>query len=871
MQCALRRAFLATALVVTSGLVPLAQQPQRSQADLQRDVSAAERLAISGKNAEAVPAFQAVVDAARAGGFEAEEGRALCGLGESMRELAQYAQALPNFRRCLEIAERLGNDQAIGRALLLISYSLDLDGKMSEAAEYAERAVALYVRLEDPRGRARARTQLVRVGKFTAEEEGSIRRQVIDDARLAGERGLEAQALHSWGDRLFTVGRYVDAFDTLTQARDLFEELGNTDALGTTYTSLGRVYRAHGRLDEALKCQQTALALHEKSGSPFELMQSHNAVAVVLQSMGDLSGAREHFESALVIARRASSPRIQDFLNANIASLLLDQGEFEKAARTYEEVIARGLDSYPSLRYSSLSAAYLGLHRIEDAITAAGRALEACRDETTQCTTALERRAAAYSAAKRDAEARADIRRALETIETVRAKLVPEDFFKQNFHNVQQSVYSAGIAIAFDRHDDRESLDTAELASSRAFIDLLAARGAPPKNLPAGADLTLRGATATGDLPSAATATPADADDLAAIARRLRSTVVAYWPADDALFIWVVRADGRIAARRVEISRARLVELIAATGSERAGKRPWRQLYDALVAPIRDRLPRTPGALLTVIPHGVLANLTFAALPSRDGRYLLEDYAIHYAPAGAVLQFTAGMRRAGARRGAALLVADPATVPGSPLDPPLPRLPGSRREVASIAGVMPRGRVTLLEGSDATEPRVTAAAANKAIVHFATHAIVRDEAPNDSYLAFGPGGASTTGLLTAREVYGLRLSADLVVLSACRSGGGGVTGDGVATFARAFIYAGTPSLIVSLWDVADEPASRLLPAFYRNWMAGAEIGEEPQLRAAQAARLRRAGTVRVETRAGPIILPENPRFWAGFILIGEPE
>jgi CHAT domain-containing protein len=179
--------------------------------------------------------------------------------------------------------------------------------------------------------------------------------------------------------------------------------------------------------------------------------------------------------------------------------------------------------------------------------------------------------------------------------------------------------------------------------------------------------------------------------------------------------------------------------------------------------------------------------------------------------------------------------------------------------------------VTLLEGRDATEPRVTAAAAGKAIVHFATHAIVRDEAPNESYLAFGPGGDSTTGLLTAREVYGLRLNADLVVLSACRSGGGRVTGDGIATFARAFLYAGTPSLVVSLWDVADEPASRLLPAFYGTWLGGASKARS--LRRAQLRLLAdlRAGTVRVDTRAGPVVLPEHPMFWAGFVLIGEPE
>jgi CHAT domain-containing protein len=179
--------------------------------------------------------------------------------------------------------------------------------------------------------------------------------------------------------------------------------------------------------------------------------------------------------------------------------------------------------------------------------------------------------------------------------------------------------------------------------------------------------------------------------------------------------------------------------------------------------------------------------------------------------------------------------------------------------------------VTVLEGGNASEPRVTSAAPAKAIVHLATHAIVRDDAPNDSYLAFGVGGASTTGLLTARDVYDLRLNADLVVLSACRSGGGPVTGDGIATFARAFIYAGTPSLVVSLWDVADAPTSRLLPAFYRTWLAGASKARS--LRRAQLQLLAdlRAGKVRVDTKAGPIVLPEHPMFWAGFVLIGEPK
>jgi CHAT domain-containing protein len=164
-------------------------------------------------------------------------------------------------------------------------------------------------------------------------------------------------------------------------------------------------------------------------------------------------------------------------------------------------------------------------------------------------------------------------------------------------------------------------------------------------------------------------------------------------------------------------------------------------------------------------------------------------------------------------------------------------------------------------------------APGKAVLHFATHAIVRNDDPSGSFLALGatPGGTDSDGRLTAQEVYSWELTADLVVLSACRSGDGRVTGDGVATFARAFIYAGAPSVVVSLWDVADEPTNQLLPDFYRAWFGG--VSKARALRGAQLQLLRalRSGKVQVHTAAGLVTLPEHPALWAGFALIGEPE
>jgi CHAT domain-containing protein len=303
----------------------------------------------------------------------------------------------------------------------------------------------------------------------------------------------------------------------------------------------------------------------------------------------------------------------------------------------------------------------------------------------------------------------------------------------------------------------------------------------------------------------------------------------------------------------------------------------WRALYTLLIAPVKADLPNGDGALLTVVPHDVLSSLSFAALQDAKGRYLIEDFTLHYAAAGALFQFT-GERRPRARPAALLMVADPNAARRSTLDAPLPRLPGARIEAAAIARQLPATRVLSLTDAAATESAVRQYAPSRSVLHFAAHAIVSSDDPFGSYLALGrpaagaaADGYATDGVFTAQDIYTLPLAADLVVLSACRSASGTVAGDGVASFARAFVYAGAASVIASVWDVADEPSNRLLPAFYRAWLGGAT--KASALRQAQLRLLAdlRAGRVTVKTPVGLVPVPEHPVFWAGFGLFGEAE
>ena len=918
--------------IAIGGIVARAQQPSslivRAE-EVDELLQSAETLLRAQQHTQALGSFERALEGARRLRLEMQEAHALVAVGEIEFGLGRYAHVRDRAIKSVEIYERLAGaasapaldtiNSGVGRSNLLLSMILEREGNdRAQARQRAERAIAAYEAAGDRRGRAAATLQLVR-GIDLGEQERALSDRTIADARAVSDRVLEARALHTFGDHLFNTGSYAESLEKLQAAAALFEATGSEVALGTTYNSLGRVYRAHGRLDAALASQLKALAIHEKSDAPFSHLQSVNAVAVTYEALGDTSRARIYFERALALAEQSSTPRIQDFLRANFAAMLLEDGEYQRVVDLLEGVIARGLDAYPSLRMGELSYALSRLGRHDAALVWAQKAVEACGNrETATCIWMLDRRAEAHAGLGNDEAALADLQAAMTRVESMRSRLVPADFFKQQFHLAQEGLYSHAIKLQVRGGRFSEALETAERARARAFIDLLASRdltiapsgGVQHDGIPRGATasidaepLVFRGAPRSGpDGPTSADALLSDTvvpaaslKDLVATAGRLGSTLVAYWVARDQVFIWVASANGAVRVSQVAVRPSKLLELIRATtpfsadGPTPAERRiaavttrgaasiaiqapasqAWRELYDLLIKPVRDALPRSPGALLTIVPHGPLGALSFAGLQDERGQYLLERFTLHYAPAGAALQFTAARRRPAARQGRMLMVADPVPPTLSNLDNPLPRLPGARDESRAIAALIPRARIARFEGEAARERDVREASANKAVLHFATHAIVRDDDPFSSFLALSRSG-DDDGLLTAQEIYRLRLDADLVVLSACRSAGGRVTGDGIATFARAFLYAGAPSVVASLWDVADEPTNRLIPDFYRSWLAGASKARA--LRAAQLTLLKelRSGRVKIDTPAGLVSIPEHPVFWAGFALIGEP-
>lgn len=396
--------------------------------------------------------------------------------------------------------------------------------------------------------------------------------------------------------------------------------------------------------------------------------------------------------------------------------------------------------------------------------------------------------------------------------------------------------------------------------------------------------------------------------------------LVSYWLSEERVFAWVV-VESAIHLVHIPTTQAELEEQVsryleplraprraedaALRGSEsrhlELGQTLYRQLIGALpAAALRARR-------LIVVPDGVLHYLPFESLvidcPDMKAgvsqvddketihavyatcRYLgLEHSLIYSTSAGAFLGLRERHRQrhlqrhsqrpsAAADRPELLAFApefartDPPTVPAELRGALYGRAPlaHAREEVRRIAGYFSRASVRF--DLQASESRLKDEVGRYRLLHLATHGLVSDDFPMSSGVLLAAGDGDD-GLLQAHEVLGLELSADIVTLSACRTGRGRLRrGEGVVGLSRAFLAAGASSVVVSLWDVDDRATPLFMEAFYEQIAAGV-AAPEAMLKARRTL-FRQTTEARLVFRQRPMAYA-HPRFWASFVVAGNP-
>ncbi|NES25353.1 MAG: CHAT domain-containing protein [Symploca sp. SIO3E6] len=296
-----------------------------------------------------------------------------------------------------------------------------------------------------------------------------------------------------------------------------------------------------------------------------------------------------------------------------------------------------------------------------------------------------------------------------------------------------------------------------------------------------------------------------------------------------------------------------VTDVTAKVESRRANHSRLQKLHQLLIEPIADLLPTKPETSVIFIPHKEIFLVPFPALQDAAGKYLIEKHTILTAPAIQVLDLTHKQRQHVSSSAKDILVVGNPTMPQVSFEPgeppqPLAPLPNAEQEAQEIAR---RLRTKAITGSQATKAAVVTQLPKARIIHLATHGLLDDTQGLGSAIALAP-SSKDNGLLTAQEIIDMNLNAELVVLSACNTGQGRITGDGVIGLSRSLIAAGIPSTIVSLWTVPDAPTADLMTDFYKNLQ---HTGDKAQA-------LRQAMLTTMQQHP-------NPRNWAAFTLIGE--
>jgi CHAT domain-containing protein len=434
-------------------------------------------------------------------------------------------------------------------------------------------------------------------------------------------------------------------------------------------------------------------------------------------------------------------------------------------------------------------------------------------------------RARAYLDAGNDKAAESDLLAGIAEVETQREKATSEES-RQTFLNTAVDLYDEAMRMRLRHGEEGAAFDVLETRRARWLLDRFAGDECPD-GTPVETYESLRRKIPSGT----------------AIISYSISQRVDAWVATTAVLkhFTFPRSRDQV-ARDIAEWREAITSRAAAPLQDRLSM----SLYDELIGPMQQELSAVQS--IVVVPDQALANVAFSALlDKRSGRFLIENYAVIVAPSANLYIRCLARSRMLPPNNSVLIVANPALGDDDSLAP----LAGADSEGSEIAGILPNA--SLLRGSEATVTNFLGLARRAGLIHFAGHAQLNPLRPELSSLVFAPDHEGGRSRLYARDIYREHLAAtSLVVLAACDSANGRIDSDSSLSLATAFLAAGAPAAIASLWPVDDATSAQFFGRFYHNIRRG--------MSAAQALREAQISSLRSDAA--------NRAMWAAYQIIG---
>lgn len=805
--------------------------------------------------------------------------------------MGQYYNGISSLERALELSEGMNqslkneNRLTIADNYLALGQLYAVMGKTETSLKYTDRALTIFRQAGEMRGEMEAYLTLASVYS----DQGDLitaSRFAENSLKLAERLGLgTARHYHLMATIASGTGDYEKALryqekalEEAKKTRIAAQIIWATVGMGDIYSELGD-YRHAGQYYRQAREQRDTIGI-----------MAGSLDASIGMRLGDVAGASRYYSSEGSVTGNAIT-------SLRMAELLMNAGKPDSAFY-YLSIAGSAFHSIGNRQ--GLSNTYLLKGKILNdagnysmALAVIDSALRFSEFPDIKWRAWFER-GRVYENSGDDARAVMAYRNAIDIIEKIRGNLTVDEF-RSIFLENKREVYDRLIRLLMKNRMPDEAFRISEQARARAFYDILAGkkidfRGALPGDLVTReqekrlelqnlyrllqrSDAEFQGSIAgrASEMPKVMEEltrvqteyeellrmlklnNPAYAEVIAAepvtiedVQSELneKTALISYWVSEDGLSIWLIKPSGT-EGFQVKTSYGRLYELIElarksiSSNDDKAANYSLKELYNLLIYPVEKHLEGFRD--IVFIPNGPLHFLPFQALKDRNDRYLIDKYNITYSPSASVYTVCNERPVPGGSKFLGVALSD-MPIGGKP------GLPGTEDELKNILPLFSESLSAT--GKNATETFVKRNAGSCSILHLATHGTYNYNQPLYSCLLF-PATDEDDGRLNVWEVLEMKLNAKLVTLSACETGLGNVTrGDEMTGLSRAFLFAGSPSVVVSLWAVADYPTSFLMSAFYRN------LKSYP---ASEALSLAQRETMKKYPQ---------PLYWAPFVLIG---
>ncbi|TAG65462.1 MAG: CHAT domain-containing protein [Oscillatoriales cyanobacterium] len=833
------------------------------------------------------------------GDREGEAG-SLGNLGTAYHSLGQYHRAIEFHEQLLEISREIGHRQGEGVSLGNLGNAYNALGQYHRAIEFHKQYLEISLEIGYREGEAASLSNLGSVYDSLGQYHRAVEfhEQSLVISREIGYRVGEAGSLGNLGIAYQSLGQYHRAIEFHEQLLEISREIGNRQGEAISLGNLGIASQSLGQFHRAIEFHEQLLEISREIGYCEGEAGSLGNLGSAYQSLGQYHRAIEFHEQFLQISRKIGNRQGEAISLGNLGNVYNFLGQYHRAIEFHEQslVISQeiGYREEEAISLGNLGSAYDFLGQYNRAIEFQGQFLQISQKIGYREGEAISLRnlgIAYYKTSNRVRiyykslpkilafilkkifiifdnywleKAESQLRASVKIYETLRSELVNNDH-KASIFETQILAYHNLQQVLVTRSKFDEALEISEMSRTRAFVELL--------------QQTLL----TNELPTNNETNKLSIPKIQQIARDRNSTIVEYSIIDpDIIYIWVIQPNGNITHRaanleplnqqnqtlkqiilktRVSIGTdetddaGNKIQLESQYKRDETGGFPLLQLlHQILIEPIIDLLPTDANSPIIFIPHYDLFLVPFAALQDSNNRYLIEHHTILTSPSIQVLELTREhQNRVRGLRQAALIVGDPTIAAKFNENPyKLRQIPRAKEAAEAIATTL---GTQAISGENATKVAILDRMLNTRIVHLSAHGLLDDFQGSGipGAIILAPSG-DDDGAIHAVDILQLKLDSELVVLSACSTGRGKITGDGVIGLSRCFILAGVPSIIVSLWNMGVISAKLLMTEFYQNLARGDN----------------RAAALRCAMLTTKARFP-SPIAWAAFTLIGETE